>query len=202
MKRKLMFYLMPFVLCLMPLVGGCEEGLTGEQIKLFTGQMQQLSAKVDDFQKTSNETIKQLETSGLISKETIDKVEKVNSEIDKVQDQQADIAKAINEVQYGDDGIVNLIKAAQAGNTASAPWNPYAAPIAGILAIAEAVTLAFLRKKSGEADENANMRDKIITSVDGLLDSTVVSDAEKAKEILKKYQGNSVSTAVKKLKAN
>lgn len=202
MKKGTLIQICSLSLVLCFFSSGCEEGLTGQQIQLFTSQMQQLSSKVDDSQKVMNETIRQFETTGLVSKETIAKVEKVSSEIDKVQEQQEEITKAINNVKYGDDGFLNVIKAAQAGNAASAPYNPYAAPIAGILAIAEAATLAFLKKKSDEATENKNINTKVISSVDSLLTSPLVSDPKKAKELLAEKQGTTVSVAVKKIKGN
>ena len=77
-------------------------------------------------------------------------IRQVDDEVQQVQTNVADVAQAVGDVLYGPDELLNLIKAVQAGNTASAPFNPYAWPIgaglAGIIAMIEALRR---KEKSG-----------------------------------------------------
>lgn len=58
------------------------------------------------------------------------------SEVNTVQGQVATVAQAVGKAEYGDDETLNLLRALQAGNTASAPFNPLALPIgAGLSSI-------------------------------------------------------------------
>lgn len=65
------------------------------------------------------------------------------SEVNTVQSQVATVAQAVGQAEYGDNEMLNLLRAAQAGNTASSPWNPYALPIgaglSGVIALLEAL---------------------------------------------------------------
>ena len=65
------------------------------------------------------------------------------SEVNTVQSQVATVAQAIGKAEYGDNELLNFFRAAQAGNIASAPVNPYVLPIgaglSGIIALLEAL---------------------------------------------------------------
>lgn len=67
----------------------------------------------------------------------------IADEVNTVNSQVADIAHAIGQAEYDDDETLNILRALQAGNTASAPFNPYALPIgaglSGIIAMLEAL---------------------------------------------------------------
>ena len=76
-------------------------------------------------------------------------VQSLLHEVDKVQSDVADVAKAIGEVDYADDEMLNLLKALQAGNAASSPFNPYALPIGGALAGLIALLEGLRRKEQG-----------------------------------------------------
>ena len=73
----------------------------------------------------------------------------VESELSVVQGQVASVAAAVGRETYGPDETLNLLKALQAGNTASSPFNPYALPIGigltGIITMLEALR----RKEKG-----------------------------------------------------
>ena len=67
----------------------------------------------------------------------------LQTELNTVQSKVADVAQAIGKATYDDDETLNLLRALQAGNAASAPVNPFALPIgaglAGIIALLEAL---------------------------------------------------------------
>ncbi|KKM88741.1 hypothetical protein LCGC14_1255720 [marine sediment metagenome] len=73
----------------------------------------------------------------------------VEQELTEVQGQVASVASAVGSQTYGPDETLNLLKALQAGNTASSPFNPYALPIGvgltGIITVLEALR----RKEKG-----------------------------------------------------
>ena len=73
----------------------------------------------------------------------------VNDELTEVQGKVASVAAAVGSTQYGPDETLNLLKALQAGNAASVPFNPYALPVgvglAGIITMLEALR----RKEKG-----------------------------------------------------
>ncbi len=73
----------------------------------------------------------------------------VEQELTEVQGKVASVASAVGSQTYGPDETLNLLKALQAGNTASSPFNPYALPIGvgltGIITVLEALR----RKEKG-----------------------------------------------------
>ncbi len=76
-------------------------------------------------------------------------IRNVERELTEVQGKVASVASALGRETYGPDELVNLFKVIQVGNTASAPFNPYALPIGigltGIITMLEALR----RKEKG-----------------------------------------------------
>lgn len=73
----------------------------------------------------------------------------VGQELTEVQGKVASVAAAVGKETYGPDETLNLLKALQAGNVASTPFNPYALPIGvgltGLIGLLEALR----RKEKG-----------------------------------------------------
>ena len=101
-------------------VGGCQE----EEIREVVTLSKETSLMVDELQKNVAHAVE----AGIISQE---KANKLNAEIDKVQGNQAVIAAALENVEYTEDGVMNIIAGLQAVNTAtgSTGLNPYAVPV-------------------------------------------------------------------------
>ena len=80
---------------------------------------------------------------------TESQLRQVDAELTEVQGKVASVADAVGNTTYGPDETLNLLKALQAGNTASSPFNPYALPIGvgltGIITVLEALR----RKEKG-----------------------------------------------------
>ena len=80
---------------------------------------------------------------------TDNQIRNVERELFEVQSKVASVASAVGRQTYGADETINLLKALQAGNTASAPFNPYALPIGigltGLITMLEALR----RKEKG-----------------------------------------------------
>ncbi len=76
-------------------------------------------------------------------------IRNVERELTEVQGKVASVVAAVGRETYGPDELVNLFKVIQVGNTASAPFNPYALPIGigltGIITLLEALR----RKEQG-----------------------------------------------------
>jgi len=76
-------------------------------------------------------------------------IESLGNELNEVQGKVASVASAVGKQTYGPDETLNLLKALQAGNVASTPFNPYALPIGvgltGIITMLEALR----RKEKG-----------------------------------------------------
>ncbi len=129
-------------------IAGCEI-VDSQTIKDVSSDVQLLSSRVDDYQEEMTKMVGMLETDGIVDSKVMEKLDRINEEIDRVQPQISEIAVAIEGKELWD--------AAGAANAASAPWNPYAIPIAAALALAEAMTVVLLKKKSNEANDNAAM---------------------------------------------
>jgi len=78
---------------------------------------------------------------------------------EKLQEETARVAPHVEKVSTaiadqdlkGDDDFLKFVALLQAGNAASAPFNPYAVPVGAGLALVTAVMGAFAKKKNDEA---------------------------------------------------
>lgn len=73
----------------------------------------------------------------------------IADEVNTVNSQVATIAQAIGQASYNDNETLNLLYALQAGNTASAPFNPYVLPIGAGLSGVIGVLEVLRRKEQG-----------------------------------------------------
>ena len=140
---KKIFLLCALLLCM----AGCSMP-AAEDYQDFSGEVQNLTTKIDAYQDEVREITQLLEKDGIINDEIVKGIEKVNEEIDRIQPIVVDIAEAIKTAPYTGDDVRDFFIAAKSGTAASSPINPYAAPMIGILTIAEMITLLILKKKS------------------------------------------------------
>ena len=80
--------------------------------------------------------------------------EKVQEETVRAMPQVQDIASAISGQKLSGDNLADWIALIQAGNTASAPFNPYAVPFGAGLALLSAVLGMVAKKKSSDASKS------------------------------------------------
>lgn len=73
----------------------------------------------------------------------------IADEVNTVNSQVAAIAQAVGQASYNDNETLNLLYALQAGNTASAPFNPYVLPIGAGLSGVIGVLEVLRRKEQG-----------------------------------------------------
>lgn len=80
---------------------------------------------------------------------TAQQIHDMTDDVSDVQSQVATIAQAVGQASYDDDETLNLLRALNAANAASAPVNPYALPIGAGLTGVIAVLEALRRKEQG-----------------------------------------------------
>lgn len=154
MTRKILYiYLGSLLVCFLA-VQGCDEMLTPAQIRTVAADVQGLSAQIDSYQSATSDAIESLSADGVMSPEVADQIARISSEVDRVQPQLAAIAEAVGEAEYSDaGGLTTVIEALQAGNKASAPFNPYSILIELGLGGAAAVAALLARKNANEASQ-------------------------------------------------
>lgn len=147
--------MMTIVMCVVLACAGCEEGqVTPNAMQVLAVKVETLTTKVDGYQKEVGDFVSLMDEDDLISDETVEKIEKIGEEIDRVQPQITAITKAVAEAEYsGGDDLTTILEAVRAGNAASGPFNPYAVPIEMGLGLVVAVLGMFAKKKSTEATE-------------------------------------------------
>jgi hypothetical protein len=154
MKRILMLV----VLCVMLALPACNsEAVTSQQMQTAAQATQQYVQQVDLYQQAAEQLAAALKVTGVIDPNMLAAVQKIQSEIDRIQPQITQVAQAVQNAGYevDDDTLTVLLKAAQAGNAASTPFNPYAIPIGAILSLLSIILGIFAAKKKAEADANA-----------------------------------------------
>ena len=141
--KKVMLILL---LCL-PMMG-CIEPV---QVQELAGRLDTLTKTTDSLQKAADSVTLALAEGEFVDPEVIDKVRKINEEIDRVQPQITSITEAVAKIDLEGEDWEQWLAVVEAANAASAPFNPYAAPIGAGLAVLSAVLGIFLKKKSNEA---------------------------------------------------
>jgi len=143
-------------------LAGCDESnkLKPEDMSALVTRIEQASGQIDEAQAIADQIKNLLQTTGAIDANLVAKFEKINEEINRVQPQVQQVAAAIKQADYSpdDDTLMLLLKAAQAGNTASSPFNPYAVPIGLGLSLATIIAGWFAareRTKKAQAEAAA-----------------------------------------------
>lgn len=77
--------------------------------------------------------------------------DKIQQETVRVIPRVQSVASAVSEQELTGDDMTDWIALIQAGNAASAPFNPYAVPVGAGLALLTAIMGAFAKKKNDEA---------------------------------------------------
>ena len=146
MKKLLLILVMLFAV-------GCNE-LTPAQMQEWLAHTKNLSSKLDVLQEVSVVNTEALKTIGVVGDDTLAKVEKVNKEIDRVQPQIEAVAAGIADVALTGETAQDVISMLQAGNRATAPFNPWSYATEGILAIVAGIAGYIAARKKKEAAES------------------------------------------------
>jgi hypothetical protein len=133
MFKKMFLFSMVFIMCT-----GCMEVVTTDQMNTLTGNVKEVMLAVDDMQEA------------VTNSEIIDHQEliKLNEETDRVQEQVAALAKALEE-----SGDVTTLEQAKVIAEAVRPFNPYANETQIALAIATALAAWVARRNNKKTEE-------------------------------------------------
>lgn len=213
MERKLMFCFLLSVLCLLPLVGGCEMD-SGQRIELYkqtaerlTAASKQLDEKLILIEDVLQESRAKLADPNL-SNETS---EKLISYIDQALAKKAEIEPVKAKVDATLAQVRLKLAEIQAGGTPdmsdeldvfTTTLNATGTAVGGGIGQWILIGASILSSIGAlmKAAKEKHKTDKVISSVDSLLTSTLVTDKEKAKELLKEKQGTAIAAAIKKQK--
>lgn len=151
MFKKFSFIVVLITLCIFPATG-CS-AVTGQDMQTAGSVTQQYVQQVDAYQAAAEQLVTALEKTGIVDSNIVLKIEGIQQKIDTLQPQVQQIAAAVQNADYlpDDDTAVVLLKAVQAANKASTPWNPYAMPIEAILGLITLLMGIFAAKKKIDA---------------------------------------------------
>lgn len=152
-NRSIALCLLSSVLCLLAL-GGCDAvaNVSPDRVKAFAADVNEVNDRVDIYQAVGTAAIERLRDQKQIDPNLAERVLSANADIDRLQSVIASITASLQGAEFsGGEGIISLLEAAQSANAASAPWNPYAAPIGAALTILLTILGAYAKKKSAEA---------------------------------------------------
>lgn len=146
------------VLCVLGVLcglAGCQQVSTVDPnyIKAFAQDVNDLVIRVDAYQQASTAAIEQLVIQNAIDPNKASKILAANADVDRLQATIQQVTAALQKADYSDSrGLLTLIQSAQAANAATAPWNPYAAPIAAALTILSTILTILLRRESAKTE--------------------------------------------------
>jgi len=126
------------VLCALCGLSGCNQTSTIDPnyLNRVAQEVNDLVVRVDAYQSAATVAIDQLVMQNAIDPNKASKILAANVDVDRLQATVQQVVAALQKPDYsGDQGLLALIESAQAANTATAPWNPYAPWIAAALTI-------------------------------------------------------------------
>ncbi|MCP4612142.1 MAG: hypothetical protein GY845_25890 [Planctomycetes bacterium] len=204
MKKKLLLPLIIVTLTIFLSLPGCDQidAYTPEQSKAFAAYLETYDAKVNEGQVVAAESIKSLEEAGLVPVGTSAKYAACSDKIDKVQMSAKIIGDVIKNHKFqSESGLPAILETAIIANQASAPFNPYAAPIGAILLLLNGVTGIFAHKKTQEAKEKTKALTETIKGLEKFKNTTENGDAWKSvKAELTASHSSETKTLIAKLK--
>lgn len=153
--KKLITLTVVLIIAMLGLVS-CEQAITPADIQALTEQKEALQQQVDSLQVAATQMTADMQAAGIIDPCMVVKIAKINTEADKVQLKINNIAAALKAVQLTGNVPQDWLAMLQAANAASAPFNPYALPIAATLALASFI-FGFIQRKQAALSKTATM---------------------------------------------
>lgn len=173
---KKIYLLIPIML----FITGC--GLTTQQNQKIADIAKQITDITSEVQTAIIPLTAELQEQGVISDDTLAKIEKVSGEIDRVKGQIETVSESIKQSSGG-------VETLQAANTATAPFNPYSGIIGAGLTLWGIIASLIAKKKAGQ----------IITLKDNLeVASTAITEVVRG---IQEYKKIGSDEEVKKLKS-
>jgi hypothetical protein len=162
----IVFILLTFTFLLS--ISGCDsQKLTPQQIQAVANYTDSLNAQLTLYQKAVNDMAATLAAGGVLDANDLSKLAKLNEEINRITPQIAAISAAVKAGEYSqsDTDIITILKAAQAANQASAPFNPYALIIDAVLGAIILVLGLFAKNKSSLLALTTGTLKNVVTGV-------------------------------------
>ncbi len=140
--------------------------------------------QLEAYQQAVIQTAQGIKDANLIDAATLEKIKTLNFEADAVRAKIKILTTALANVKITGDNKQDLLNLLQQLNAASSPFNPYAAPTAGVLTIISLILGALAKQKASqaaaaeaestaaqiqagglkvEADQNAKALDEVVT---------------------------------------
>lgn len=184
--------LMVVCIGLLPVVGCNENQITPEQVKTAALKLDVLSQQLDSYQQQAKADANALATAGMVDPAAKAKVEKINTEIDRVQAQIKQITQALASQDFGTnpDAIATMITAAQAANRATASFNPYSIVIDSVLTLLAILLALFAKKKSVALNEvvMGNEAFKLMASAEAVEKMKICQEANQSESTTKQVK--------------
>ena len=190
MKR----FILGIVLCVVLMLGGCEEKLTPADIQALATQQEVLQQQVDTVQAAATQMVENLAAGGIVDPNVVAKIAKINEEADRVQAQIDVIARALKGVPLTGDAALDFIAQLQAANAASGGFNPYVVPIGTGLSILT-IIFGWLARRSAAAAAKEKL--KYQAHKQGVEKTMIGKDAELQKEIYENIGESRIGLNVK-----
>ena len=156
-------------------LSGCNEP---EKVQAFGRQVNsEILPAVDRYEAATAEIVQILADYNVVDANAVAKVNKVLAEMDKVEAEVSDVSAGVSSVVLTGEAVDDWLSMAKTANAVSAPFNPYAGAIAGILAGIGAL-LPFFRKKSVAASRAITAVGEIVAGVERLKSRDIVSSED------------------------
>jgi SMC interacting uncharacterized protein involved in chromosome segregation len=183
---------------MMPLFSGCQRAITAEQVQAAAAEVNDLNVQLGDYQQKITELAQSVADVNLIDAATLEKIQQLNAEADSVRTKIGILTAALANVQITGDDNQDLLNLLSQLNAASAPFNPYAAPTAGVLSIISLILGLLAKKKSAEAKQSGKALDEVVTANELFLNTAA---NEEENESFKNIQGQIQTAATNRLVA-
>ena len=146
---------------------GCQQySVTPERVQQMAAEVNSLNDQAMAYQQQAVLIAQGMVDANIVDPKIMAKVNQLNAEADKVRAKIAILTAALQSVKLTGDNNQDLLILLQQLNTASSPFNPYAAPTAGILAIISLILTAVAKQKASQATKANQALDEVVTAND------------------------------------
>ncbi|MHC4122899.1 MAG: hypothetical protein ACYSSI_04935 [Planctomycetota bacterium] len=176
-----------WILCLVVLAGllfagGCDPAAQKAEQGFYENLTEAVNSGIDAQQKATSDIIVALKDSQALPQEKLTKIEAKINEVDSVIDvvqTAAEEAARVYEEKRQEDKVLAAIEALQAGNTASAPINPYSPLISAILGVAAAAAGGYSQIKRKELSTVSKKYEAHKRGAEAIMRESSAEDARK-----------------------
>ena len=184
-------------------IGGCQQNsITPEKVQQIAAEVNSLNDQATAYQQQAVLIAQGMVDANIVDPKIMAKVNQLNTEADKVRAKIAVLTAALQSVKLTGDNNQDLLTLLQQLNAASSPFNPYAAPAAGILAIISLILTAIAKKKAAEAAQSSKALDEVVTANEFFLNKSSSEVSQAFKDIQNQLQTAETNKKVAAIKAS